>query len=1041
MKKYISSLIAGTLFLMSSEKARADWWECGWKNWECFAPFLLPRNPDGNKQTYGVNGDSEKYHEWAASEGHLYGKDNVIKMRLRFDEESLRTLSQTSLSQPFALEIDISEANNGTRLAFNFVESSFPPEASAIQDTSASDWINPNKNAMGLLVRDTRAIQGGKDYYVYFHLKYQIPEEGIAVVPSLQISYNTHYMQLAGVAIQDSSLLLALKSPWNFFPLESENYGDVNNNKSVSWMVYPSSFGNNANLLPGMSWKGKTLGDARKDFMLALNSNFESEVLDVKQAIAGKRYDYVDKICLASNKTDGRVEQFRNSATGRITIYNTPSDQTGYRYANADCGIEGFNLPATDDGDADGSGDTSGSEHSKKPNITATDTFATYGESASTQRVTESDNIFLGTKLWCQMSMKNTSSEDINDNFFSECYLSVGKKFDGWGDAISLDAKNPARKKGLDSQGTNTEHQGIDILFYPGWYNVVSKIDSGDDIEETDEKDNSFNKDHPFVFQIWGRPNIVASVVTDKQSYALGESISATASFSNTGSDPYGKTGYIDWYVDGAIIGREEDDRIKREHLHPSASPQIETRTLFFPQQYGTHELKVCFRFGKDDLVEEVSSEDNCAVTNVTIPNPNPQVIIEAPVPLEPQFDPNAPGGVLWQDKNDQTPLDLTCGPIPAEPDFSSPPHLQTGDVGATTIGKHRQRIFIPPENIPYVGSGFAGMPILDISGITQWCWSSDQTGWGIYHSKACGKPKPRMNGWWVVDIPKTPRASKGTWTIGYQTNETQVDEYWADAQLWTRTKVDTDNHIRYGGWKPNRMVLKTDASGYLALTAKFGTFGVSGFWVPHGESLTMQAFWHTDSDQDAGIPGTVKCDRATGKLVARVAGVTPNSTGRLVLGTASPYVYGWQSTEWILPTGASFNVDGNYTLPVESATKDFKIEITYDAGAERLTLTLPSKKLIPRAFWTAGNLANLTDKVVFQTWITSYRLIIGTLVEGTDGIITVTFEGVKSKEGGALYTVETDGKKSWQNIGNFAFGNGIQSYTDGVGGNWFVIP
>lgn len=646
MKK-ISSTVMLVFFLMISGNALAEdhWWECGWKNLACLAKFLLPKNPDGNYQTYGVNGDSKNYHEWAASEGHLYGRGNVIKMRVRFDDESLRTLNQTSLGgQSFALELDVSEANNGTRLKFDYVKHSFPTEASVIQDTSASDWINPNKNASGLLVRDTRAIKAGKDYYIYFYLKYEIPAEGIAVVPSLQISYNVHYVEMAASLLSLNPEPMfpqaspPFDSPWNFFPLESENYGDTSNNDAVSWMVYPSSIDGKSNLVPGMSWNGKQLGGAKKNFMLALNSNVESEVLDAAQVMRGSRLDYLDKLCRQVNPNP-IVEQFRNAMTGRITIYKTPGDALGQRYANANCDVGAFGLPSYLDGDGSGSGSTSGTAVSSKPNLVAIDTFVTTGESASTTRLTESDKTFLGTPIWCQMRTKNSGTANAGA-FDSACYVSTGKKFDGWNDAKSLGL---ARTQSLAKTATNTEHKGIDILVYPNWYNVVSKIDPNNAVAETIETDNSYNKDNPFAFQIWGRPNVVASVAADKASYGLTETVSATASFSNTGANPYGKTGYVDWYVDGSLL--LEQDRILRENLHPGVSGKTETVSFPVPQSYGAHEIKACFRYAADDLVEEVQPADNCAVNTFSLPDPNPPVVIVAPLPPPPPITDNGLSG------------------------------------------------------------------------------------------------------------------------------------------------------------------------------------------------------------------------------------------------------------------------------------------------------------------------------------------------------------------------------------------------------------
>ena len=600
-------------FLLFSEQVFGEdsWRECGWKNWACFAGVLLPRNENGSNQV-----DTDQYHEWAAYQGHVYGSGKVIEFRLRFDGESLRTLGETSLFQPFALEVDISEANDGTRLKFGKITHTFPTAAKAVQDVSASNDINPNKNADGLLVRDARAIESYKDYFVWFHLKEPLPSDGVEVVPALQISYNTHYLrlasELAGILLPTGipSIKAPSDSPWNFFPLEADNY-------VKGWKLYPDG-------REGLVWGVKAT--SRKETVFYVDAS--GKVYDSVQLSANKRYDRLDQLCRAY-KPDPGVEQFRNAMTGRITIYRTPEDSMGRRYNDPECNTEGFPLLSGISGDSNGSGATNGSESAQKPNLVAKDTFVTYGESASSQKIASSDHVFLGTPIWCQMRMGNDGSADVTRYFDSACYLSVGEKFDGWDSAKNLGL---VRTSSLKKGDTHTEHKGIDILTYPDWYNVVSKIDTNNVIVETNERDNSYNKDNPFAFQVWGRPSIAVGVNVNKASYDLGESVFATAQFSNIGAHPFGKTAYVDWYVDGAIV-ESETDSIQRENLRPGTANKAETATFSLPQTYGKHEIKACFRFGKDDFVEEIDPSDNCAVTEVSFPDPNPPVVVEAPSP------------------------------------------------------------------------------------------------------------------------------------------------------------------------------------------------------------------------------------------------------------------------------------------------------------------------------------------------------------------------------------------------------------------------
>jgi hypothetical protein len=1020
MKK-ISSLVMLVFFLMISGNASAEdyWWECGWKNVACLARFLLPNNPNGTNQVI----DTPKVHEWAASEGHLYGRRNVIKMRVRFDDESLRTLNQTSLGgQPFALEIDVSEANNGTRLKFDYVKHSFLDQARAIQDTSASDSINPNKNAMGLLVRDTRAIKAGKDYYIYFYLKYEIPAEGVAVVPSLQISYNVHYVEMAANLLSPNPAPMfpqaspPFDSPWNFFPMESENYGDVSNNDAVSWMVYPSSIDGKSNLVPGMSWNGKSKGDAKKNFMLALNSNVESEVLDTAQVMRGKRLDYLDKVCRQVNPNP-IVEQFRNAMTGNITIYKTPSNALGQRYANANCDVGAFALPSYLDGDGSGSGATSGTAKASKPNIVATDTFVTIGEGDGTPKVT-AQRAYLDTPLWCQMRMKNASSVSFSTTFSSACYISIGKKFDGWSDAVSAGKETT---KGLKKNETHTEHERISNIFYPNWYNAVSKLDVDDRVAETNEKDNSYNKDSPFAFQIWGRPNVVASVSADKASYTLSETISATASFANTGKHPYGKTGYVDWYVDGGLLS--EQDRIQREKLHPGVSGKTEIVSFPAPQSYGVHEIKACFRYAVDDLVEEAEPADNCSVNTFSIPDPTPQVVIVAPLPPPPPTGTTGGGTSVYTPTN--LPLITSCPQTP-DPDFSVYPAIQSGDFGTVIFGNNKQRLILPASTLAqaktsFVWGGFAGF---DPSLVTRICFNSADTNWGVVASTACANTFTLQGTNWIVDIPNTPQASKGTWSFKQGTTE-----YWVNPSTITTLENDTDGHIRYNGWTPNTVTVVDDVSGMM-LNVAFSSQKTSGFWIPSNTVLNGKVFWNNDQDNYPGMPGQLSCD-ANGKLIASIPNVAPASTGRILLGLTDATQFGWQTTnQWILPAGAFIvNANGDYKLPL-SASPFQKREVTYDKGQQKLTLTINSDSRMLTSFNGITNISQITKDAYFDAWIVPTgqvsKLIQGTVARSQIGIWTIVFTGLPPEFGGNAYLTLTNGTKSWQSVATFAFGSGI---------------
>jgi hypothetical protein len=579
---------------------------CDNKDLSCHKDNILPVNANGSLQS------STDKHEWAPVFGHVYGYDNVIEVRFRFDQDAIDILNHRHDGwQPFGFEIDMTERKAPPyTIDFDSIEFSCTPCSKAymdslygVKDTSLSNSINMYKNGQGYLIRDASKLKAGIDYVVRFILNDPLPVDGVSVIPNFQIDH--HVDSYFGVSATKPN-----ESPFYFYVLETDGF-----TPNQDWKLY-------RNGQEGLRWDDKD--NSRKDnrFITIPGWPYASNNYDLDK---GKRLDYFDKVCRQVNPNPA-VEQFRNLATGHITIYKTPADTLGQRYGNADCGVGAFGLPSSLDGDGSGSGSTSGTAVSSKPNLVAIDTFVTTGESASSTRLTESSKTFLGTPIWCQMRTKNSGSANAGA-FDSACYVSVGKKFDGWNDAKSLGL---ARTQSLAKGGaTNTEHKGIDILVYPNWYNVVSKIDPNNAVAETNETDNSYNKDNPFSFQIWGRPNIVANVSADKASYTLSETVSLTASFANTGANPYGKTGYVDWYVDGALLS--EQDRILREHLNPGVSGKVENVSFPAPQSYGTHEIKACFRYAIEDLVEEVQPADNCAVNTFSVPDPTPPVIVVAP--------------------------------------------------------------------------------------------------------------------------------------------------------------------------------------------------------------------------------------------------------------------------------------------------------------------------------------------------------------------------------------------------------------------------
>ena len=215
---------------------------CYGKDLECLKGWILPFNQ--------ATDPDDKYREWSASEGVIFGKDNVIIFKLKFDNVSLDTLSyqypwyspKNTVFNGFGLEIDLCDPS-GT-LRFDYVKSNFPSAARPTRDTDLSDSINSCKNAMGMLIRNPGAIVPGEEYEVQFFLKDQLPVNGVVITPSLQISADTHLFDYAALTVGqsylfDGNLLGGYLDKFEYFAIESDGYAKYwNSDTKDPWKVY-----------------------------------------------------------------------------------------------------------------------------------------------------------------------------------------------------------------------------------------------------------------------------------------------------------------------------------------------------------------------------------------------------------------------------------------------------------------------------------------------------------------------------------------------------------------------------------------------------------------------------------------------------------------------------------------------------------------------------------------------------------------------------------------------------------------------------------
>ena len=148
--------------------------------------------PPGQAQTSLV--------EWESYSGHMFGYDNVIIVRLRFDSEAIDTFKYKPIGAPvraFGLEVDIVECSNSPRLSLDRINTTFPGSSHPVLDTDAFDSFTmgtcsngQGTKVLGLLVRNPQELEAEKDYYVHYVLKNRIPDSGTMVHLTLQVSWD-----------------------------------------------------------------------------------------------------------------------------------------------------------------------------------------------------------------------------------------------------------------------------------------------------------------------------------------------------------------------------------------------------------------------------------------------------------------------------------------------------------------------------------------------------------------------------------------------------------------------------------------------------------------------------------------------------------------------------------------------------------------------------------------------------------------------------------------------------------------------------------
>lgn len=352
----------------------------------------------------------------------------------------------------------------------------------------------------------------------------------------------------------------------------------------------------------------------------------QSEKDKVDTAVKQNNLNKVDGYC-KNTAPNAEVEKFRN-LMGKIWPWYTTSNSLFPFYADSSCKLAyaPFAMGGGFGGDSTGpTPNQSDPQSGKHPDLTLSDIFVANGQDKKSTRV---DETMFGTKLWVHAKIKSKNHK-TDTSFVTRFYQSDGTNFDGKDDAVKL---SDEQTKKLGKENTKHEYTQIDEIEYPGIYSLNAWVDATKHVTETNENNNFESDDHA-VIKVRGNVDVsMLSIQTNKQVYALGETAQVYAQLQNFGPHPIGKTSYLDYYLDGALLtlpnGKE---RMKREHMKPGMIKN-EDASIPLPPFYGIHEIKACFRLsGSDTMTTETNPVNNCIFTNVDIPEP----IVLEPINLQ----------------------------------------------------------------------------------------------------------------------------------------------------------------------------------------------------------------------------------------------------------------------------------------------------------------------------------------------------------------------------------------------------------------------
>ena len=234
-------------------------------------------------------------------------------------------------------------------------------------------------------------------------------------------------------------------------------------------------------------------------------------------------------------------------------------------------------------------------------------------------------SIHVNKNFYCHMNVKNYGEKKANGIFENRCWVSKGKKFDGFGGSNDAEDIGKEDMDDLDNGYSRSSDEDSTGIEWPGTYNLVGCTDASKKVTESNEKDNCNVGDHAviqeFVFQVVSDPNLKTTAISltgGTTNPNINQPFGISSTTANPGENFGSEYVYIGYFIDGALVGQNQ---ILRANMKGGMSKTEETFVSGCIATAGIHEVKACADYNNG--IAEINETDNCAVLLVTVNDPN----------------------------------------------------------------------------------------------------------------------------------------------------------------------------------------------------------------------------------------------------------------------------------------------------------------------------------------------------------------------------------------------------------------------------------